>query len=126
MVRAMVVQPGKLAEVKFIGIDDLTELLGEDIEAVNPFDDEIAVMVNAQGKILGLPLNRSWVDDDGTIIDIFAGPMVIIDEEKGDLSDDQVQFLLRYFGDIETPEDWEEDEEDLLDGIISLLENIFS
>lgn len=126
MVRAMVVQPGKLAEVKFISLEDMARLIGTDFEVVNPFGDEVAVLVNSQGKILGLPLNRSWRDDGGNIIDIFAGPMVIIDEKKGDLSDEQVQTLLDYFGEIETPDDWEEDDGEPIENIIELLEKIFS
>lgn len=126
MLRAMVIEPGKLAEVRYINLDFAQKLLGKDIEVTNPFDDEIAVLVNAQGKILGLPLNRSWADDEGDIVDIFAGPMIII-SEKGNITDDQVKFLLQYFGAIQGPEDWfsDEEEEDATDKILDLLWEIF-
>lgn len=123
MHRAMILMPGKPAEVKFIGADDITHLLGEDLEAVSPFDDELTVLVDAGGKIKGLPLNRAWRDEYDDIIDIFAGPMVII-SEKGGLTDEDVVDLLEEFGEVETPDDWEDDEP--IDGLISLLKKIFS
>lgn len=124
MVRAMVIEPGKQAEVRFIDMDFVEKTLGKDFEVVHPFDDGIAVLVDAEGKIKGLPLNRSWLDESGHLADVFAGTMVIFDVETGGLSDGQVCDLLDYFGEVETEEDWEDD--DPLDRLISLLEKVFS
>ena len=57
------------------------------------------------------------MDDDGDILDIFAGTMVILGcndkEEFCSLTDEQVVFLLAEFGEPETPDDWLIDDIDL-------------
>ena len=57
------------------------------------------------------------MDDDGEILDIFAGTMVILGsndkEEICSLTDEQVVLLLAEFGEPETPDDWVDDDIDL-------------
>lgn len=75
----LIVEPGKVprrAEVK----DDLAamqEVVGGLIQAVYPFEDEVALICNDEGKVLGLPLNRCLRDDDGRIYDVIAGPFFL-------------------------------------------------
>jgi hypothetical protein len=56
------------------------------------------------------------VDDDGEILDIFAGTMVILGcddkEEIRSLTDEQVVSLLDEFGEPETLDDWVDDDVD--------------
>ena len=109
MVRVMILEPGKHAEVRFICPKKLDIMLGGAPEIEEVFDG-IAIAVNAEGKIKGLPLNRSVLDDKGEIADIFAGTMVIFGYESHDtlisLSDEQIIQLLGVFGEPETPGDW--------------------
>ena len=109
MVRAMVLEPGRQAEVRFICPKKIDELVDGHPEYTVPRKG-ICIAVNEEGKIKGLPLNRSLVDDDGSIQDIFAGTMVIFGcndkEEICSLTDEQVVSLLDEFGEPETPDDW--------------------
>ena len=44
------------------------------IEVLYPFDDEVALVCNEEGKLRGLPLNRGLCDcETGELIDIIAG-----------------------------------------------------
>ena len=45
------------------GLESLQQAVGGYIEAVYPFDDPVAVIVNDEGKINGLPLNRALRDE---------------------------------------------------------------
>lgn len=109
MVRAMILEPGRQAEVRFICPKKIDELVDGHPEYTVPREG-ICIAVNEEGKIKGLPLNRSLVDDDGSIQDIFAGTMVIFGcndtEEICSLTDEQVVSLLDEFGEPETPDDW--------------------
>lgn len=78
-INVIYVEPGKEArtiEMK----DELSEmqnLVGGLIEEYMPFEDEVAIICNDEGKINGMPLNRGITDDDGKLIDIIAGPFFI-------------------------------------------------
>ena len=61
-------------------------LVGGWIEEYIPFDDDIAIVCNEEGKMLGLPLNRAITDDNGRMLDIIVGDFFIcyapIESEK--------------------------------------------
>lgn len=62
----------KVVEIK----DELSEmqkLVGGYIQEIMPFDDEVALICNEEGKINGMPLNRAIHDEEGEIMDIIAG-----------------------------------------------------
>lgn len=132
MVRAMILEPGRHAEVRYICPKKIDELVDGHPEFTVPRKG-ICIAVNEEGKIKGLPLNRSLVDDDGDILDIFAGTMVILgcdaEEEICSLTDEQVVSLLAEFGEPETLDDWVDDDVDftradlhaLLDAMINEL-----
>lgn len=52
--------------------------MGGDIEAVYPFNEEVALVVNEEGKINGSELNRALRDDNGQIYDIIAGDFLVV------------------------------------------------
>jgi hypothetical protein len=48
------------------------------IEVIRPFEDEdVAVILNEEGKINGLSPNRALTDPDGDVYDIIAGDFLI-------------------------------------------------
>ena len=53
------------------------EIVGGYIEAVYPWEDEIALICNEEGKINNLPLNRFLFDEDGNPVDYIAGTFLI-------------------------------------------------
>ena len=61
-------------------------LVGGWIEEYMPYDDDIAIVCNEEGKTMGLPLNRAVKSEDGQLLDIIAGDFFIcyapIDREK--------------------------------------------
>lgn len=52
-------------------------IVGGYIEAIYPWDDEIALICNEEGKLMDLPLNRFLYDEDGTPYDYIAGTFLI-------------------------------------------------
>ena len=60
------------------GLKPLQEAVGGYIEAVYPFDDPVALIVNEEGKLDGLPLNRALRHKNGEIYDILAGNILVV------------------------------------------------
>lgn len=76
-----------------------------------PFDEEVAIVCNEEGKNIGLALNRSIKDSEGEIYDIIAGDFFICaasGENFTSLSDEQVQ---RYCEKFKNPERFYRDAE---------------
>ena len=60
------------------GLDALQRAVGGYIEAVYPYADPVALIVNEEGKLNGLPLNRALRDEENDIYDIVAGPFLVV------------------------------------------------
>ena len=60
-IKVLLVEPEKYP--KEIVIDDsleaMQEVVGGDIEEYMPYDDDVAIICNEEGKMRGLPLNRA-------------------------------------------------------------------
>ncbi len=76
----LVVEPYKEPYEKEIepGLESLQHEVGGDIECVYPFDDPVGIICNDEGKLEGLPLNRSLRDEDGEIYDVVAGTFLVV------------------------------------------------
>lgn len=76
----LLVKPGMYPQAVQIGgeLEDLQKAVGGDIEAVYPFNEEVALVVNGEGKINGSELNRALRDDNGQIYDIIAGDFLVV------------------------------------------------
>ena len=120
MVRVMILKPGRNAEVRFICPKTLPDILGGTPEIEEAFEG-IAIAVHEEGKIKGLPLNRALVDEEGNILDIYAGTMVIYGcgrkHDLRSLTDEEIILLLEEFGEPETPDNWL-DEDDTLEELL--------
>ena len=90
-IKVLLVEPEKYP--KEIEIDDsleaMQEVVGGDIEEYMPYDDDIAIICNEEGKMRGLPLNRAvYVQDNDKkeMVDIICGKFFIcyapIESEK--------------------------------------------
>lgn len=79
MIRVLMIEPGKSPEMREISdtLKSMQEVVGGWIEEYMPFDDDVALVVNEEGKINGLPLNRAIRSEDGSLQDIIAGPFFI-------------------------------------------------
>ena len=94
--------PGKTAEIVELpkGLDSMQEAVGGYIEAVYPFEDQVCIVCNEEGKINGMPLNRALYDANGEMYDIVAGPCFICDcsgEDFGSLNRRQQEKYLEQF-----------------------------
>ena len=76
----LVVEPMKEPYVKEIdpGLHSLQAEVGGDIAASYPFDDPVGLVLNDEGKLIGLDLNRSLRDEHGEIYDIVAGTFLVV------------------------------------------------
>ena len=72
--KVIYVEPGKRASV--IEIEDslkaMQSLVGGMIEEYMPYEDDVAIICNDEGKMIGLPLNRAIEGEDGKIMDVIA------------------------------------------------------
>ena len=93
--KVLVVEPQKPCRVQEINsLADMQRIVGGDIEAVYPFQELVAVVCNADGKALGLPMNRPLLDKDYLPYDIIRGTFFITglgQEDFISLTDEQIQ-----------------------------------
>ena len=98
----LVVEPMKEPYVKEIdpGLHALQAEVGGDIAASYPFDDPVGLVLNDEGKLIGLDLNRSLRDEHGEIYDIVAGTFLVVGlgpESFASLSPDMIQKYTKQF-----------------------------
>lgn len=70
-------------------LNSLQEYVGGWIEAVYPFEDEVAIVCNEEGKIMGLEQNR-FLMSDNEVVDVICGNFLIVglgEEDFESLSD---------------------------------------
>lgn len=93
--KVLVVEPQKPCRVQEIdGLAAMQQIVGGDIEAVYPFQDSAALVCNAEGKLLGLPMNRPLLDEDHLPYDIICGTFFIAglgQEDFVSLTNEQIQ-----------------------------------
>nr|MBQ4458211.1 DUF3846 domain-containing protein [Clostridia bacterium] len=79
MIRVILCKPGEKASITEIGdsLESMQKAVGGWIEEYMPFEDEVAIVCNEEGKINGLTLNRAITDEDGQLQDIIAGDFFI-------------------------------------------------
>ena len=105
----LVIEPMKEPYVKEMDgkLKTLQGFVGGLIQAIYPFEDEtVALICNEEGKLLGLPLNRTLRNKRGEIYDIVSGTFLICsappDSESFEgLSDEQIRKYMKEFGHIE-------------------------
>jgi len=75
----LIIEPEKKPYVKEIdsGLKSLQSVVDGDIETFYPTEDDVVFIVNEEGKISGLPLNRGIRSDEGELVDIIAGTFMI-------------------------------------------------
>lgn len=100
--KVLMVEPGKAPYETEIegGLESLQKAVGGSIQAVYPYDDPVALICNEEGKLMGLPLNRSLTDDNGEIYDIIAGNFILTgltEDNFGDLSPELMEKFSEQF-----------------------------
>ena len=100
-IRVVLLEPGKLARVADIdsSLEGLQKTVNGLIEAAYPFEEEVCIICNEEGKLNGMPLNRA-IRCEGQITDIIAGPCFVCSCDKasfGSLTEAQQQKYLKMF-----------------------------
>ena len=102
-IQVVLVEPGKLARIAEVGttLDAMQRTVGGSIEAYYPFEEQVCIVCNDEGKINGLPLNRAIRDEEThEIVDAIAGTFFICDcsgESFGSLSSEQQKRYLEKY-----------------------------
>lgn len=106
----LVVEPGMSPYVKEIdsGLKSLQSEVGGWIEAIYPFEEEVALICNEEGKLCGLPLNRALMDEDGEIYDIIAGTFLVVGLGEEDFCSLSDEYIKKFSDRFKTPEKFAE------------------
>jgi len=101
-IKVIKVEPKKEPEVVMLNNEykDLSAAVGGLIQIVYPYSDKVGLMLNDEGKLLGMEPNRSLKDEDGNIYDVIAGTFYVVglDEENfGSLSEELIEKYMKKF-----------------------------
>lgn len=94
-ITVLLVEPNKhpkVIEAK-TGLSDLQALVGGYIEVTYPYEDEVGLIMNEEGKLEGLPLNRAIRDENGEVTDVIAGSFLVVgltEDSFGSLTGEQI------------------------------------
>jgi len=80
MIKVLVIEPQKKPYVKCIEntLKSLQNEVGGCIQAVYPWEDEVAIVADDEAKLKDKSLNRALLDEDGRVYDIIAGTFLIV------------------------------------------------
>ena len=78
-IKVVMIQPGEIAKVTEIGntLEELQRAVGGYIEAFYPFEEEVCIVCNDEGKFNGMAPNRAVYGEDKKLMDIIFGPFFI-------------------------------------------------
>ena len=78
-INVLLCEAGKRARVVEMedSLEAMQKLVGGLIEEYMPFEDDVALICNDEGKMLGLPMNRAIPGEDGKIMDVICGDFFI-------------------------------------------------
>lgn len=102
--KVLMIEPGKQPQMQEIEsrLTAMQMTVGGYIEAIYPWWEEVALVCNEAGKMIGLPLNRPVFDEHGVLLDIIAGTFFICGApmDSGiftDLPEDLIEHYTRMF-----------------------------
>lgn len=101
-ITVLMVQPGKVPFVKTVisTLEGLQAEVGGDIEVTYPFEDNVGLIMNEEGKINGLEYNRSLRDENGMVYDVIAGPFMVVglsDSDFCSLTSEQISTYMEVY-----------------------------
>ncbi len=102
MIRILIIKPDTKPFVEDIdgSLESMQKVVGGYIQAVYPFDDNVVLVCNEEGKILDLPPNRPLKNNEGEITDMICGDFFIAGEGEEDfvsISDEQIDEYTKIF-----------------------------
>ena len=102
----LLIKPGMYPQAVQIGceLEDLQKAVGGDIEAVYPYEEPVALVMNEEGKMNGSELNRALRDQDGDIYDIIAGDFLVVGLGEEDFSSLSPELMEKFEKQFHQPE----------------------
>ena len=102
----LLVKPGMYPQAVQIGseLEDLQKAVGGDIEAVYPYNEPVALIVNDEGKLYGSELNRALRDNEGQIYDIVAGDFLVVGLGEEDFASLSPELMEKFEKEFHQPE----------------------
>ena len=102
----LLVKPGRYPQAVQIGseLEDLQKAVGGDIEAVYPYNEPVALIVNDEGKLNGSELNRALRDNEGQIYDIVAGDFLVVGLGEEDFASLSPELMEKFEKEFHQPE----------------------
>lgn len=67
-------------------LENLQEIVGGLIQVVS-LTPEIDVIINDEGKLRGMPINRIWLSEDENPLDFFAGNIIVLRHDNDAFTD---------------------------------------
>lgn len=73
--KAIVVRRGEKPALEEVGeeLEAMQAVVGGYIQEIMPWEDEVALVCNEEGKLNGWPINRFLLDDKGRVVDAICG-----------------------------------------------------
>ena len=102
--KIIIVEPFKKARAAEIEgtLTDFQKIVRGYIEIVRPFNDNVCLVCNDEGKLLGLPFNRP-LEHNGRAYDLICGTFFLVGSKGPDfisLTDEQVKKYLKKYKDV--------------------------
>lgn len=87
-VEVLLVQPKKIPKKVSISreLKSLQKMVGGYISFTYPFKEDVGIVLNDEGKLLGLPFNRALRDENGDPYDIINGDFLVVGLTDDDIS----------------------------------------
>ena len=82
----------------------LQDQVGGMIEAVYPFEDPVAIILNEEGKLNGSMPNRGLYDSSGNLYDVIAGTFLIVGLSEEDFCSLSEELSAKYMEKYKIPE----------------------
>ena len=79
-IKVLLVRPRKYPRLVEIenSLESMQKIVGGMIEEYMPFEDEVAIIRNEDGRARELPFNRAIYDDNGKVVDVIVGDFFIV------------------------------------------------
>ena len=106
MMDVLLVRPNMYPQPVQIGceLEDLQKAVGGDIQAVYPYEDPVALIMDEESKMCGKELNRALRDEDGNMYDIIAGDFLVVGLDEEDFSSLSPELMKKYEEHFHQPE----------------------
>ena len=106
MMDVLLIRPNMYPQPVQIGceLENLQKAVGGDIQAVYPYEDPVALIMDDDAKMYGKDLNRALRDEDGNMYDIVAGDFLVVGLGEEDFSSLSPELMKKYEEHFHQPE----------------------